>query len=77
MCLPFLKARAESFSGAILDNTPNAIIAMDAKLIIQQANEAASRLFGMENPREMVGMPIDAILGSVEYLQAMDERADG
>ena len=78
MCLPFLKARAESFSGAILDNTPNAIIAMDAKLIIQQANEAASRLFGMENPREMVGMPIDAILGSVEYLQAMDgERTDG
>lgn len=51
---------------------------MDAKLIIQQANEAASRLFGMENPREMVGMPIDAILGSVEYLQAMDgERTDG
>ena len=78
MCLPFLKARAESFSGAILDNTPNAIMAMDTKLIIQQANESAARLFGMESPREMVGMPIDAILGTVEYLQAIDgERPDG
>ena len=48
------------------------------KLIIQQANESAARLFGMESPREMVGMPIDAILGTVDYLQAIDgERPDG
>ena len=78
MCLPFLKAKAESFSGAILDNTPNAILAMDTKLIIQQANEAAARLFGMSSARELVGLPIDTILGPVEYLQAIGgERSGG
>ena len=78
MCLPFLKAKAESFSGAILDNTPNAILAMDTKLIIQQANEAAARLFGMGSARELVGLPIDTILGPVEYLQAIGgERSGG
>ena len=78
MCLPFLKAKAESFSGAILDNTPNAILAMDTKLIIQQANEAAARLFGMGSARELVRLPIDSILGPVEYLQAIGgERSGG
>ena len=78
MCLPFLKAKAESFSGAILDNTPNAILAMDTKLIIQQANEAAARIFGMSSARELVGLPIDTILGPVEYLQAIGgERSGG
>lgn len=78
MCLPFLKAKAESFSGAILDNTPNAILAMDTKLIIQQANEAAARLFGMGSARELMGLPIDTILGPVEYLQAIGgERTGG
>ncbi len=78
MCLPFLKERAESFSGVILDNTPNAIIAMDTKLCIQQMNEAAARLFGVENTRELIGVPIDALLGSVEYLQAIDgEKPEG
>ena len=78
MCLPFLKAKAESFSGAILDNTPNAILAMDTKLIIQQANEAAARLFGMGSARELVGLPIATILGPVEYLQAIGgERSGG
>ena len=78
MCLPFLKAKAESFSGAILDNTPNAILAMDTKLIIQQANEAAALLFGMGSARELVGLPIDTILGPVEYLQAIGgERSGG
>ena len=66
MCLPFLKAKAESFSGAILDNTPNAILAMDTKLIIQQANEAAARLFGMGSARELVGLAIDTILSPVK-----------
>ncbi len=78
MCLPFLKERAESFSGVILDNTPNAIIAMDTRLCIQQMNGAAGRLFGIENVREMIGQPIDVLLGSVEYLQAMDgDKPDG
>ena len=77
MCLPFLKAKAESFSGAILDNTPNAILAMDTKLIIQQANEAAARLFGMGSARELVGLPIDTILGPVEYLQAIGGERPG
>ena len=75
MCLPFLMARAESFSSAILANTPNAIFVLDTKLCIQQMNEAAGRLFQIENPMQMKGMPIDLLLGPVEYMQAIEGSA--
>lgn len=76
MCLPYLKGRAESFSDAILANTPNAIVVMDTRLCIQQMNSAAGRLFGIEDIPSMIGMPMDMLVGSGEYLQAMDGSSE-
>jgi len=36
MCLPYLKEKAESFSDAIIKNTPNGVIVLNEDLEIQQ-----------------------------------------
>ncbi len=74
MCLPFLLARAESFSDTIINNTPNAIIVMDERLEIQQLNRAACQLLGIRDARSAIGNPIVNFLGPIEYLQVMDKE---
>jgi len=40
MCLPYLKEKAESFSDAIIKNTPNGVIVLNEDLEIQQINNS-------------------------------------
>jgi uncharacterized Fe-S cluster-containing protein len=47
MCLPFMRAKAESLSNLILASTPNAIVVVDKSLHIQEWNAAAERMFGV------------------------------
>ncbi len=74
MCLPFLLKKAESFSDAIIGNTPNAIIVMDEKLHIQQLNPSACALFKITDPKDIEGKCIATILGEVEYLHALESE---
>lgn len=71
MCLPFLKERAETFSGYVINNTPNAIFVMDEDLKVQQINKAACALFNLKSPSDITGSPIVRILNPSEYLNAM------
>jgi iron only hydrogenase large subunit-like protein len=45
MCLPYMRERAESISNIIINNTPNAIFALDKGLRIQEANQSAQDMF--------------------------------
>jgi len=45
MCLPYMRERAESISNIIINNTPNAIFALDRDLRIQEANQSAQAMF--------------------------------
>ena len=72
MCLPYMKEKAESFSDAIISNTPNGIIVMDEELNIQQMNRAALQLFHLEPGAEMHGSPVVRLLNPVEYVKIMD-----
>lgn len=47
MCLPFMRAQAESLSNLILASTPNAIVVVDRDLCVQEWNAAAERMFGV------------------------------
>ncbi|MBT9176435.1 MAG: Electron transport complex subunit RsxB [Firmicutes bacterium] len=47
MCLPFMRAKAESLSNLILASTPNAIVVVDKELCVQEWNAAAERMFGV------------------------------
>ncbi len=58
MCLPFLKEKSDTFSNHIIENTPNAILVLDAQLRIQQINAAACRLFCVDDERDVQGKDV-------------------
>ena len=45
MCIPYMRSRAESLSNLIIESTPNAIIAVDEAMKIQEMNPAAEYMF--------------------------------
>ena len=46
---PFLKEKAETFSGYVINNTPNAIFVLDEDLCVQQINKAGCALFNLQS----------------------------
>ena len=68
MCLPFMKERAESFSDKILNITPNAIIAVDMDLKVQQINNSACEIFGILNQSDILNQPVSRILDEFEFV---------
>lgn len=72
MCLPYLKEKAETFSDAIITNTPNAILVLDEKLQVQQINEAARCLFGLMGRGDLMGESIARIMDPEIFLEARD-----
>jgi uncharacterized Fe-S cluster-containing protein len=62
MCLPFLKDKAESFSDAIVKNSPNALIVVNDQLEVQQVNTAALKLMHLREASDILGTHVDRIL---------------
>ncbi len=62
MCLPFLKEKAESFSDAIVKNSPNALIVVNDALEVQQLNDAALRLLNIRFASDILGDQVVRIL---------------
>ena len=71
MCLPFLKEKAETFSGYVINNTPNAIFVLDENLCVQQINKAGCALFNLKPPSDILGSPIVRLLNPADYLGVM------
>ena len=71
MCLPFLKEKAETFSGYVINNTPNAIFVLDENLCVQQINTAGCALFNLKTPSDILGSPIVRLLNPADYLGVM------
>lgn len=72
MCLPFLKDKAESFSDTIISNTPNAIIALNESLEIQQINKAALKLMNIGRASDVMGEQVIRILDPGVFIDVMD-----
>lgn len=62
MCLPYLKEKAESFSDAIIKNTPNGIIALNDDLEVQLINTAACKILNIPSQSDIIGEPIVRVL---------------
>ena len=71
MCLPFLKEKAETFSGYVINNTPNAIFVLDENLCVQQIKKAGCALFNLKTPSDILGSPIVRLLNPADYLGVM------
>lgn len=70
MCLPYMKERAESLSDKIISATPNAIITVDSSLNIQQINNSACKVFGIQDPRDIIGSPVSRIMDEFDFVNA-------
>ncbi|MGN0169645.1 MAG: [Fe-Fe] hydrogenase large subunit C-terminal domain-containing protein [Lachnospiraceae bacterium] len=71
-CLPFLKDKAESFSGSIINNTPNAIILLNENLEVQQLNKSACELLNMKSPAAIVGEQVVRILDPRDFMEVLN-----
>lgn len=69
MCLPFLKDKAESFSDAIVRNTPNGLIALNENLEVQQINNAAREIMNIRSASDVLGEPVIRILDPTVFAQ--------
>lgn len=74
MCLPYLKDRAESFSDTIISNTPNAILALNENLEIQQINKAALKLMNIGRASDVMGEQVIRILDPGVFIDVMNSN---
>ena len=68
MCLPFLKEKAESFSDAIVKNSPNALIVVNDAFEVQQLNDAALRLLNIRYASDVLGDQVVRILDPKPFM---------
>ena len=69
MCLPYLKDKAESFSDAIVNNTPNGLIVLNEDLEVQQINKAARKIMNIRAASDVLGEPVIRILDPTVFVQ--------
>lgn len=74
MCLPFLKERAESFSGSLISNSPYGIVVIDQNMMIEQVNRMACSILDIPNIMEAKGNHIMDYIDPTLFLEAMDEK---
>lgn len=74
MCLPYLKDKAESFSDNIISNSPNAILALNENLEIQQINKAALRLMNIGHASDVMGEQVIRILDPTVFMDVMQSN---
>ena len=74
MCLPYLKDKAESFSDAIVKNTPNGLIVLNEDLEVQQINAAARKIMNIRSASDVMGEPVVRILDPLIFINALESR---
>ena len=74
MCLPFLKDKAESFSDAIVKNTPNGLIVLNEQLEVQQINYAARKMMNIRSANDIVGDQVVRILDPVIFMNVLRDK---
>jgi len=69
MCIPYMKARAESLSQIIVESSHNAIIVVNDQMDIQKFNPVAKELFTQKS-RKIEGMKLDKFIDSSNFKKA-------
>ncbi len=65
MCIPFMRARAESLNSVVMDVTPNAIVIVDGDLRIQDMSISAERMFGHSRTSAR-GKPLQQVIPVIQ-----------
>ncbi|NLY52617.1 MAG: PAS domain-containing protein, partial [Firmicutes bacterium] len=81
MCMPYMRAKAESLADVIITSTPNGIIVADNKLSILALNPAAESMFGcraldlLHQPLAKL-MPTDSFSWVLQHRQLIKESRE-
>ena len=76
MCLPFLKDKAESFSDAIVNSSPNGLIVLNEQMEVQQINEAEKKIMNIRYDSDIVGDQVVRILDPTMFLKVLNSGRD-
>ena len=71
MCLPYLKDKAESFSDAIVKNTPNGLIVLNEQLEVQQINQSARKIMNIRSESDVLGDQVVRILDPTIFMAVL------
>ena len=71
MCLPYMQAKAESYSDKIVSVSPNAIVTVGRDLKVKQINEAACDIFSIRNREDIIGYPVSRILDEFDFVRML------
>ncbi|MBZ4663022.1 MAG: 4Fe-4S dicluster protein [Caloramator sp.] len=75
MCLPYMKEKAESLSNIIINSSPNAILALNSELYIQEANNSVYKIFNIENIN-LAGKNVFEFFDCPDFVIVMDTGKD-
>ncbi len=64
MCMPYMRARAESLHTVVMDVAPNAILVVDGDLLVQDLSRSAEEMFGCSRAYAR-GKPLRNLLPNV------------
>lgn len=76
MCLPYLKDKAESFSDAMVKNTPNGLLVLNEQLEVQQINNSARRMMNIRSESDVLGESVIRILDPTLFLEVIKTGRD-
>jgi len=73
MCIPYMRARAESMSNLIISSTPNGIVVVDRDLTIVSVNPAFERIFGVKAD-DCLGKDIGMLMDPASFEHVLKTR---
>lgn len=73
MCIPYMRAKAESLASLIINSTPNGIIVVDAQLSILAINPAAEVMFNCR-AQDLLHRPLGELVGTKSFNQVLQGR---
>ncbi len=73
MCIPYMRARAESMANVIIQATPNGIIVVDEDMKIITINPAAERMFQCRE-EALKGREVGALLTADIFEDALEQK---
>lgn len=75
MCIPYMRERAESISNIVIESTPNAILALNDDLYIQEFNKAAETMFKADL-KNVKGKYIYEFIDCTDFINVKETEID-
>lgn len=73
-CVPYMRSKAESIGNIIVDNSLNGIIVVNRKMLIQEFNPTAEKMFDRQKER-VKGRPLTEIMDCSSIMSAVEAGA--